>query len=665
MNGMKKMLLTLLQKIFFRNIPLKMLFKNYSLKNDYLKTYLILIISTLTFQFALSSSVEDKVRNLMNLNDYISNDYVNAIENGSVIDELEYEEMIDFSSALQDLYKQLQSEVENPDFDKLPPLLDSLQHLIDEKASIVQIKAVTSDIRNLLNSLEIVQTAPNHWPDIANGKKLYELNCSNCHGKLGLGDGEMAESSVPEPTNFHETNYLTGFHIYNTILLGIEGTSMVAQPHLSDDEKWDIAFYVQTLVLQEVDFDKSVNYFKNALERVTLKDVATKTNSELLSVLPNEKLLYAVRFHQTKNGSYEGILLTKSLLNQAVELYESGKYDEANSMALKAYFEGFEPVERTIIVKQPKVVQNVESEMLALRSLLSSPNQLEAVLDRKNNIELYLDAIDLDGATSHNFWFSLFATLSILIREGLEALLIIVAILSALRAMKSEEAIKYVHFGWVSALVLGIASYLLVEKVIELGAYNREIIEGLGALLAVVILLSVGYWLHDKSNAQRWQQYVKGKIQKNLNKGSYIGIGILAFVVVFREAFESVVFLSALTAGGETAAKNGVAVGFVISLLFIIVLAVFIIKFSKKIPVHHVFKISSILIIILAIILSGKGIKELQEAGVVGVKILPFNLHIDFLGIYPTIQTFGAQIFVFLIAMGLIYINRKKLKHSN
>lgn len=630
-----------------------------------MKTFLILIVSTLIFQFGFSISIEDNVRSLMNLNDYISNDYINAVQNERIIDEVEYEEMIDFSLALFNLYNQVESEIEHGKFNQLLPFLDSLQLLIHQKASIDEIKMVTKEIRLLLTSLDIVQTAPNHWPDIVNGKKLYEINCSNCHGKIGLGDGELAKSSVPEPTNFYETNYLTGFHIYNTILLGIEGTSMAAQTHLSEDEKWDIAFYVQTLVLKEVNFDKSINYFKNALERITLQDVATKTNTELLFELPDKKLLYAVRFHQTENGSYEGILLTKSLLNQTVELYKSGNYKEANSMALKAYFEGFEPVERTIIVKQPKVVRNVEAEMLALRSLLSTPNQLEVILDRINNIELYLDSIDMEESSSNNFWFSLFATLSILIREGLEALLIIVAILSALRAMKSEEAIKYVHFGWISALVLGIASYLLVEKVLELGAYNREIIEGVGALLAVVILLSVGYWLHDKSNAQRWQQYVKGKIQKNLNKGSYIGIGILAFVVVFREAFESVVFLSALTAGGETAAKNGVAVGFVISLLFIVVLAVFIIKFSKKIPVHHVFKISSILIIVLAIILSGKGIKELQEAGVVGVKLLPLNLHIDFLGIYPTIQTFGAQMFVFFIAMILMYINKRKMNSNN
>jgi high-affinity iron transporter len=299
--------------------------------------------------------------------------------------------------------------------------------------------------------------------------------------------------------------------------------------------------------------------------------------------------------------------------------------------------------------------------MLAFRSLLSSSGKADEVLERKRNIDLYLEGLDFDGATSNNFWFSLFATLSILIREGLEALLIIVAILSALRAMKANEAIKYVHVGWISALLLGIASYLLVEKVLELGAYNREIIEGLGAILAVIILLSVGYWLHDKSNAQRWQQYVKWKIQKNLNKGSFIGIGLLAFVVVFREAFESVVFLSALTAGGEAAAKNGVAFGFIISLILIVVLAVMIIKFSKTIPVHHVFKASSILIIVLAIILAGKGIKELQEAGWFGVNLLPFKFNIDFLGFYPTFQTVGAQLLVFIIAMILMQINKRKL----
>jgi high-affinity iron transporter len=134
-------------------------------------------------------------------------------------------------------------------------------------------------------------------------------------------------------------------------------------------------------------------------------------------------------------------------------------------------------------------------------------------------------------------------------------------------------------------------------------------------------------------------------------------------VVVFREAFESVIFLSALTVGGDTASKNGVLVGSMVSLIFILLLAVLIVRFSKKLPVHHVFKISSIAMIVLAIILAGKGMKELQEAGIFSVHLAPFNFSIEFLGIYPTWEGIGLQMLTLLISLVMIAYNKSKIKN--
>jgi high-affinity iron transporter len=630
------------------------------------KSIFAIIIALLLPFFLAADNIKDQVRTLINISDYIANDYVNAVEDNAVIDEFEYDEMLEFSANLLEIYENVKSSIDNPEFSLLPALIEELQTAIEQMADNKIVKQKAERIKKVLLSLNIVETAPAIWPSLAEGKKLYAINCAACHGEKGLGDGVLSKGMIPEPTDFTEADHLSPFHIFNTIHLGIEGTSMAAMPHLSDEEKWDIAFYVQSLTLTDFKDKHNKIFFREASQFAGLAEIALLNNDELQELFPekNKEYLLALRFHQPENQLAEAINLTKLLLSNAVEKYLEGDFKTAGNLALQAYFEGFEPVERKIIATNAATVRNVEAEMLAFRSALSKENQGAEVEERYNRLIALLDSIDTEEEESGGFWFALLATISILIREGLEALLIIVAILSALRAMGAEQAKKYVHAGWLSAVLIGIAGYFFTARLIAMGAQSRELIEGIGALIAVVVLLSVGFWLHDKSNAARWNQYIRGKIQKHLSSGSNIAIGLLAFVVVFREAFESVIFLSALTVGGDSASKNGVLAGSLISLIFILILAVLIVRFSKKLPVHHVFKISSIAMIVLAVILAGKGMKELQEAGIFSVNLAPFNFNIEFLGIFPTWEGIGLQLFVLLISLGMIAYNKSKINKA-
>lgn len=609
-----------------------------------------------------NNDLQDKLRVIINLNDYISNDYINAVDNNQVIDESEYAEMLEFSKNLLENFTKISAELNSGNENSIIENIILLQNLIEDKSPNVELIKATNKIKELLLAYNLVQTSPEFWPNIAAGKLLYATNCANCHGELGLGNGVNSLGLNPAPTNFSEAAHLNPFHIYNTVQLGIEGTSMAALPHLTNDEKWNIAFYVQTLTLN-VEFEKVDNkILSSALQLVNLSDVSQLNNQELFSKLgtnASEKLK-AIRFFNAENEIETSLLLTKSLLTKSYKFYTEGNLFEASNEALNAYFTGFEPVERKIIATNSGLVKKIEGEMLAYRATIAKPNQDELALKKLNTIFSYLDEIDSSKESNNSFLFVFIATLSILIREGLEALLIIVAILSALRAMGAEEAKKYVHAGWITAVFIGIVGYFFTAKLIAMGAQSRELIEGLGALLAVVILLSVGLWLHDKSTAAKWQQYVKSKIQKSLNKGSFAAIGLLGFVVVFREAFESVIFLSALTVDGETASKNGVLVGTLVSAIIIIAIGILIVKYSKKLPVHKVFKISSIAMMLLAVVLAGKGIKELQEAGFVSVHLAPFNFSFDFFGIYPTYETLGAQLFVALICFAIVGIGKSK-----
>lgn len=607
-----------------------------------------------------SNDLGEQVRVLINLNNYIANDYPNAVENSIIIDDFEYAEMIEFSATLLEEYSKIGHLLNASDVEKLTQSFTKLKDIINQKGNHDDILEITTVIKEMLLSYNLVATAPERWPNIKEGQKLYSLYCTSCHGEKGLGDGPISQGLNPPPSNLTEAFHLSPFHTFNTMELGIEGTSMAAMPQLSETEKWDIAFYVQTLSLSDEIKTSDRKLVAQLLEVVDLNKVSQLNNEELLSLLGENgaKKLEALRFYSAGNDMEVSLMLTKSLLNKSMQAYISGNLTEAKNFALQAYFEGFEPVERKIIATNAALVRNVEAEMLAYRSILNKENQIAQAESQLNKIYDLLDSIDTEQEAGNSFLFVFIATLSILIREGLEALLIIVAILSALRAMGAEEAKKYVHAGWITAVLIGVIGYFFTAKLIAMGAQSRELIEGLGALIAVVILLSVGLWLHDKSTAAKWQQYVKTKIQKSLNKGSFIAIGVLGFVVVFREAFESVIFLSALTVDGETSSKNGVLAGTIVSAILIIAIGVLIVKYSKKLPVHKVFKVSSIAMMILAVILAGKGIKELQEAGFVSVHLAPFNFSFDFLGFYPTYETLAAQLLVLAISFGITRMNK-------
>ena len=603
-----------------------------------------------------------KFRSMVNLSNYIANDYVNAVDEGVVINEFEYLEMMEFANQLQAIHQDLTPSLVSTSFPSYIEQIDLLEEKILAKENPAVIRELSNVLAQNLIALEILNNFPLSYPDIANGKQLYKTNCQHCHGEKGLGDGLSSKGLNPAPSNFLESQHIFPFHIYNTVQLGIEGTSMAPQQHLSDTETWDLAFYVMTLTYGDTLINKDLQ--TEARSHVDLATLSNKTNSDLEILFDEQAFdkVKALRYFEGLNSRAASLDLTLNMLQEAITIYKSDDLDGANQKALDAYFIGFEPVEIALGATSPGKVTLIEKEMVVFRSFLSDTGNEEALAEQYDKIAYHFDVIKSEKEQS-GFWFTFFASVSILIREGLEALLIVVAILAALNSFKGgEEAKKYVHSGWISALVIGVVSYFFANKLIALGSHNRELIEGFGALLAVVILLGVGFWLHDKSNAQSWSKYVKEKLSKHLSANSLWSIAFLAFIVVFREAFESVIFLSSLTISGGEESGFAVLAGTIFSAIIILVIGLAILKFSKKLPIHQVFMFSSITMLVLAVILAGKGIKELQEAAFVGVDLMSFRTSIDLLGFYPTYQTIGAQIISIVLAAGLWYWNKRKAK---
>ena len=217
----------------------------------------------------------------------------------------------------------------------------------------------------------------------------------------------------------------------------------------------------------------------------------------------------------------------------------------------------------------------------------------------------------------------------------------------------------WVHAGWSSALFLGFVAWFLSGLLMKMSGASREVLEAVTSTLAVFILLYFGFWLHRQTEITRWKKFIQEKVQGAIDNKNLWGLATIAFISVFREAFETVLFIRALWFQTNIDGKNAIALGLIVALGLIFTFSYFTLRYSKKIPVRELFKVSSILTSILAFILSGKAVHSMQEAGLLNSTSLPWNIRFDTIGLFPTWQTISAQIITIMLAMALINLNTK------
>lgn len=249
------------------------------------------------------------------------------------------------------------------------------------------------------------------------------------------------------------------------------------------------------------------------------------------------------------------------------------------------------------------------------------------------------------------------AAFTILLREGLEALLVVVAMIAFLDKAGRRDVVVYVHGGWLAALIAGGLTWVAATWLVSISGASRELTEGFGSLLAAAVLVSVGLWMHGKTRADAWQKYVREKLNRALSARSAWLLLLLAFVVVYREVFETILFFVALWSEG-----NGLAViaGAAAGAGTLAILAWALLRYSQRLPVTQFFALSSILIAVLAVILAGKGVAALQEAGLVDTWPVPGIPRLELLGIYPTREGIVIQLATAtVLLLGFCYTGRK------
>ena len=214
----------------------------------------------------------------------------------------------------------------------------------------------------------------------------------------------------------------------------------------------------------------------------------------------------------------------------------------------------------------------------------------------------------------------------------------------------------YVHGGWIAALAGGVATWWAATHLVSISGAGRELTEGFGSLLAAAILLFVGVWMHGKAQAGAWQRYVREKLDRALSRGSAWLLFLLSFVAVYREVFETIIFYAALGAQGQ---ESAMLAGIAAAAVLLALIAWAMLRFSRKLPIAKFFQYSAALIAVLAVVLAGKGVAALQEAGMIGVTPLAGWPRSPLLGLYPTLETLAAQLVMsLLLAAGFLRASR-------
>jgi high-affinity iron transporter len=239
-------------------------------------------------------------------------------------------------------------------------------------------------------------------------------------------------------------------------------------------------------------------------------------------------------------------------------------------------------------------------------------------------------------------WGAFVASFLIIFREGLEAILVVGAIVAFLIKTGHRERLRSIWIGCGLALVASAVLAVVLKTVLAALPASREIIEGATMLVAVVVLFSVSYWLISKVEAAKWQQFIKEKVTLALEHGGGRALALVAFLAVFREGAETALFYQALFQEG---AQLGVpiALGVLAGALVLAVIFTLFYRFGVRIPLRPFFAATSVLLYYMAFVFAGKGIRELQEGNAVPITIIPGFPSVDALGIFPSVETLLAQ----------------------
>lgn len=346
------------------------------------------------------------------------------------------------------------------------------------------------------------------------------------------------------------------------------------------------------------------------------------------------------------------------LIDDATGYIEAEQYEKA-SASVKKFITIWPNVESAVSTKNGSLYTSIESNMPIITANLlkdtSDKDKLEKQLTSyKKEIQL------LQEDDGYSFWDAAL----ILLREGLEALLIILALVAFLKKSDQRHMEKWIYVGAGAGIALSAVAAIFMSVFFNSSSMdtNRELIEGYIGLIAAVMMLGVGIWMHSKSNIKSWNAYIAKQMNHAISKGSIIAMASISFLSVFREGAETLIFYAGIAPKMPT---NQFILGIAIAVIILAVVAFVLLKASGKIPIHRFFAVATILIYVLTFKIIGVSLHKLQLLGDIPTTVIDGLPIWPTIGFYPTVETIiGQVILLILVVLAFMWKRRNEKKAS-
>ena len=353
---------------------------------------------------------------------------------------------------------------------------------------------------------------------------------------------------------------------------------------------------------------------------------------------------------ETATEDYSLTTLT-ALLDESSDSLQNGELDAAKK-SLREFIQIWPNIEGEVRTKNASLYTELENKLpLMIGQLSNSGYDLEKAERQLQNFKQQIALLQTND--SFSFWDSAL----ILLREGLEALLIIMALLSFLTNAKQQAMRKWVYVGAGAGLALSIVVAIMMSTVLQSVTIgnDREMMEGYVGLVAAALMIGVGIWMHQKSNVASWNRYISKQMGQAISKGSILAMASVSFLSVFREGAETIVFYAGIAPKMST---MEFVMGILLAVVILVIVAVVFMKLSHRVPIHRFFAVATILIYVLAFKIIGVSLHTLQLTNVINTTVQPRLPIIDFIGFYPTNETIMAQLGLLIIILVTVWIRR-------
>lgn len=640
---------------------------------------------------------EHPVRRVANIVSVAVEEYARGVDSkGKLISEIEFQEATEFLADARTQAARLPGDRAATAL----AILDSIVQSVADRLPPEHVKAMEQRFAAALGS-EAALELPKELIDLAEGQQLYGESCASCHGVSGLGDGAAGRAMNPRPPAIGDEATMRDVSpamMYRIVSVGIGGTPMPGYAgSLTPEQRWNIVSYLialrstphqiaegeglftQNCVQCHGALGAGDGAFARALSRAPQEIgafgwQASRNDLELANVvrdgMPGTAMPPAQQLSPQQVRNLVAYLRTMplktvpaevaergtdapararevlALLDQSLTAARAGRTSDAGDRAFDAYI-AFEPMETRARALSPGLVANMERHFADFRGAVRGGDVRGAERARDVLGTTMPSIVELTRPTGSGFE-AFWASFLIIFREGLEAILVIGAIVAFLLKTGHRERLRSIWIGVGAALAASAVTAVVLQTVLSAMPATREVIEGATMLVAVAVLFFVSYWLISKVEAAKWQQFIQEKVTTALDHGGGRALAFVAFLAVYREGAETALFYQALFNEGARVALP-ISLGILTGGATLAVVFTLFYRFGVRIPLRQLFGVTSVLLYYMAFVFMGKGIRELQEGNVVPITVIPGMPHVDMLGLYPSVETLLAQLVLLVL----------------